>query len=925
MTRHDWIYLCLITFLAGALRFYQLDGTLPGPQFDEAYNAIDASQVLAGNRPLFLPANGGREVLYTYYQAAIGALFGRLDLFTLRFASALAGTLTVAALYISVRILFQRNSQRLAILTSLVLAISYWHIHFSRFGIRIILMPLILCGVFGLFWLGARTRRGGVRWVALTTSGLLAGVGVWTNPTGRFTPFVLIFYVVWLLWRYPQRRRFDADSPLFALLITGVVAFIVFLPLELEFIRHPEFFFGHASEVSIFAQRVSGEKSPWIMLGHNVLRVLGMFSFDGDPDWTHGFPDRPVFDWFLAIPFYIGMIVWVVRLLGNDRRQSDPDRDALFLFLIWAMIMLTPSVLSESAPNYSRTLAAAPPVMLGAGLGLTWIASRAQWSPRMRYGAVSLLIAVSAAVTMVDYFVRYPSHPHIYQAFDADKVDAVEWMNARGDEGYAVYLSPLWATHATVTFLRNPHIRSLDATQAIVLPPPGKGAIYAFPAEQFDYAGYTADLWGQSISTLIGRNDQPLLYYVQIDAAKAQNWPELLVPTPITEVRFDEAPTLIGMRLGENTDSFYLHWRADVETYRDLTAFVHLVDGTDQRIGQADVVPGDGTFTTPSWRTGERVVQRFTPEINDVCSGGEEVRIFHGWYEHAADGALRPRRDASSHTALAGKWTVPFVSMPANTVYPEVSTSATLTPQGLTLVGYTLSSTQTEPGAPITLDLYLQGAEQNRDTILSLLLRGEQTYMLDEITLASKAIWREGEVICRRLRVRAPLNTTPGNYRLYLSVADLDQPLAEIRVEPSSRLFEAPMVGHELQATFGGVVRLHGADLARNNEVLTVRLVWQLLQPVMTSEQVFVHLVGKDGAILAQSDAIPAGGYHLAQWLTGEVVIDEHQLTLPSDLASGRYRLRVGMYNPLTGERLLAIDRNGDPLPDNAIEFDSQL
>ena len=33
-----------------------------------------------------------------------------------------------------------------------------------------------------------------------------------------------------------------------------------------------------------------------------------------------------------------------------------------------AVMMLAPSVLSEAAPNYSRTLAAVPPVMLGAVL-----------------------------------------------------------------------------------------------------------------------------------------------------------------------------------------------------------------------------------------------------------------------------------------------------------------------------------------------------------------------------------------------------------------------------------------------------------------------------------------------------------------------------------------------------------------------------
>ncbi|MFN8468451.1 MAG: hypothetical protein U0X20_23035, partial [Caldilineaceae bacterium] len=142
MTRRDWLILLCIVLLAGALRFYQLGVVPPGPQFDEAFNALDAKLVMAGNRPLFLPANGGREVVFTYIQAAVGALAG-LNVYTLRLVSAAAGTLTVVAVYFTVFGLFRRNRRWLAAMTALALAVSYWHIHFSHYGIRVILMPLL--------------------------------------------------------------------------------------------------------------------------------------------------------------------------------------------------------------------------------------------------------------------------------------------------------------------------------------------------------------------------------------------------------------------------------------------------------------------------------------------------------------------------------------------------------------------------------------------------------------------------------------------------------------------------------------------------------------------------------------------------------------------------------------------------------------
>ncbi|MCO5211036.1 MAG: hypothetical protein M9936_15190 [Caldilinea sp.] len=965
MTRRDWWIVLGITLLAGALRFYQLGVVPPGPQFDEAFNAIDAGQVLAGNRPLFLPANGGREVLYTYYQAAIGALTGRLDLYTLRLASALAGTLTVPAVYMLVRALFRRHSQVLAALTALALTVSYWHIHFSHYGIRIILMPLILSGVFGLFWYGcaggnsldaeAQRRRGkeeeergregegesgreGARraedfssplptrpsplhWLAFVGSGVLAGLGVWNNPTGRFVPFVLLAYVLWLLWRHPGRRRLNAGNPLAGLVVAGLAAFVVFLPLGLEFLRHPEFFFGHASEVSVFAERVSGEASPWQLLAINILRVLGMFSFDGDLEWAHGIPDRPVFDWFMAIPFYIGVALWTWRLLGKARPQPDPDRDALFLFAAWAFVMLAPSVLSEAAPNYSRTLAAVPPVMLGAGLGLTWIATWPRLGQRLRAALVAVLLLLSGASTFYDYFVRYPAMPEVYYAYDADKVDAIDWMKARGDDGNTIFLSPLWSTHATVTFLRDHRIRSLDPAQAMVLPEPGKGAIYAFPSEQLGEAERVAALWNEPVQILDDRLGNPLLAYVMVDSDTAQEWPPGIAIQQPASATFDDAPALRGMSVADDGRSITLFWEAEASTRRDLTSFVHLQNARNQRVGQADVIPGDGTYPTTVWRAGERVAQHYSPAIDDVCSGGETVRVLAGWYEYAADGARRPRLDAPGDSALAGTWTLPIVSLPFADAQPAARTTLPLGQDGLVLTGYSLPASPSEAGAPLTLELYFQGGPEHADLPAALTLKNGSETTLWSGALAADADWRDGEIVCRRLHLRMPQDLEPGDYTLALEVGGYGQMVAPLTIQPSTRVFDVPAVQRAVDATLGDAIRLHGADVTPGDDTLTVRLLWQSLAPLATSEKVFVHLVGPDGTLVAQSDAVPAQGYGTEQWIEGEVVADEHVLVLPADLAPGAYRLRAGMYDPATAARLPASDAEGRPYPDDAIDL----
>jgi 4-amino-4-deoxy-L-arabinose transferase-like glycosyltransferase len=820
MTRRDWIVLLCITLLAGGLRFYQLGVVPPGPQFDEAFNALDAELVMAGNRPLFLPANGGREVLYTYIQASVGALLG-LNLYTLRLVSALAGTLTVVALYFTVRGLFRRNGRWLAATAALALAVSYWHIHFSHYGIRVILMPLLLCGVFGLFWLGMHASTARTRLLAVLGSGALAGLSVWTNPTGRLTPFVVGAYVLWLLWRYPTRRRLRIDSPLGGLLLFGVAAFVVFLPLGLEFWRHPEFFTGHASEVSIFAERVTGGGSPWPLLWNNVLRVLGMFSFDGDLEWAHGIPDRPVFDWFMALPFYIGAVLWLLRLIGKGKPQPDPDRDALALFALWAAVMLAPSVLSEAAPNYSRTLPSIPAVMLAAGLGLTWIATL----PRLRKGwgplLAGALVAASVVVTFYDYFIRYPAFREVYYLYDADKVDAVAWMEEQADAGNAVYLSPLWSTHSTIAFLRSGRIESLDATDAIVLPPAGMGAVYAWPAEQQDYAEDVADRLDVPVELANDAYARPLLAVVRLAPEQAAQWPADLAPeqvvgpgdqvseqvseptgeqahSEIAGARFDDAPTLLGLDVRPGGRDILLFWRAEQKTLRDLTSFVHLIGPDGERLGQIDKTPGDGTYHTQYWTPGDRVIQRYRPELTDVCAGGTPVQVVTGWYEYAADNARRPRLDVAGDSAVAGTYVVPFFSVPADSLQPAEARSIPLAQDGLTLNGYTVKG-DLQPGTPLAVDLVLAGGEQHAKTEVTWTLtpadqgadQGAQqatgradaaAVQLWAGALAPRVEWDEGELLCRRLQAELPPDLAPGRYVMQLTTADYMQPFGEVVV-----------------------------------------------------------------------------------------------------------------------------------------------
>lgn len=923
--RIDWIILILLLLVGGALRFYQLGVTPPGFQFDEAFNAIDAEQVLEGNRPLFLPANGGREVLYTYFQAGLIALLGS-SAWSFRLASALWGTAAVGTAYLLFRTMLRHDSRLIATLAAAALAISYWHIHFSHFGIRVITMPVIFSALIGVFWSAAHAPTRGRRLLYYVLAGVVLGASVWSNPTGRLAPIILIAWTAILLWREPAQRTLRIDAPLVGLLITGAIAFLVFLPLGITFWQNPEFFFGHASEVSVFAERVSGDSGPLVALLDNILHVLGMFSFYGDLEWTHGIPGRPILDWIIAIPFYIGIIIWAMRLFGRNRR-GDIDGDALWLLAVWVVVMLAPSVLSDAAPNYSRTLPALPAALLPIGLGLAWIIRR-PWPARwLGYGLAGAILVGSLVWTFYDYFVRFPQMQQTYYTYDVDKADALEILRQHSNEGATgaqVYLSPLWAEHAPVRWMRGGSgIKTLEPAQTLALPA-GRGALFAYTGEEGVKAQALAERINQmfadigsgesvSVEEIRDHYDKPLLWLVTLSAEQAAGL-HLAGDSAHLPAHFDDAPTLLAATM-DAQGALLFEWRAEAPTFRDLTAFAHYIDRNGNRVAQVDRIPGDGSFATPFWMAGERVIDRLMPAEFAPCTTGEPVRVVTGWYEYAADGARRVRVDAPGDLALAGTFTLPARALTEAEIAAATGFASPRTFGARTLLGYTLQPEGTlQQGQAFTVDLYYRAEAAAPSQVAYALLEardgadaGQVTGEAGEVWLAALDEGDVGETLCQRLHLAIPAHATGGNHTLFLEMDDGDRAtLVDLSVEtaPARAPIDASLPPIDARLETG--IRLHSAVAVSLEETqLEVTINWiadAAGNAARYPATVFVQLLTPEGVFVVGSDVQPAP--QVQDWVTGEVYTTESALTLPADLAAGEYSLVAGMYDALTLERI---------------------
>lgn len=127
----------LIVALSFVLRFYHLGANPPGLDWDETAHGYNAYSILKTARdeygyklPLFFRSfDDYKPPLYTYLVVPSVAIFG-LNNFAVRFPSAVLGVLAVLFTYLFVYELF--NNKKIALLAAFALAVSPWHLQFSR-------------------------------------------------------------------------------------------------------------------------------------------------------------------------------------------------------------------------------------------------------------------------------------------------------------------------------------------------------------------------------------------------------------------------------------------------------------------------------------------------------------------------------------------------------------------------------------------------------------------------------------------------------------------------------------------------------------------------------------------------------------------------------------------------------------------------
>ncbi len=968
-TKRELAFLILIVLMAAFLRLYRLDEVPPGLHGDTAYKGVAAHRILRGEAyPIFFEESwGGVEPMYMYLLALVFRVAGATPL-AIKALSAVIGIITVAVFYLLVRELL--GSVTIGLLSSSWLAISYWHVSYSRLGWEIILAPLFSIVTLLFFWRGLESGR----WREFVWAGLAMGASLYTYQAMRFLPILLFSYAG---YRTLTEKGFRKTYGL-KLALSFCVAVLVFAPLGVYFATHSDAFLRRAAEVSIFNPEKNPD-GPILSFARSAVRILGTYNFRGDPLWRHNLPGRPAFGLLTSIFFFIGMGVSIAR-------RRDP---AYPLLLFWLVIMSLPPILTppRDVPHFSRMIGALPAACVFPAIGVHaarhWV--RIRWpSRRASYAftaGVLIVLLTSLALTFRDYFTVWAGNEDLRDHyFDGQFLDLGNAMNEL-DDAEAVWILPISALasphdeagHHTIEFTYRGqapfHFLNLDeATAAEELSHLSRGHAKALVVKYKNYVleeayNYIDADPKELVPFLLGKYGQQLEQRVfdkfDVVTYELPGVPDFAIADlfETASADFDGQLLFTGFDYGvypqqveDNSRPpdpealpsgselwIALRWESLADLPSDYKAALYLLDERERVLGQVDkILLSNHMQLTSDWEPGQAEIDYYIlPNLPATAPGDYHVGLVV--YDPATMQRLvhrDSRGNAVGHIyRLVELKVVEAASPPVVEPQREVE-GAELVPE-VTLLGYDLPRIEIRPGDALEVALYWEALRDVQDDYaVQVQLRDDVGHVWAEEESRPAyggyptTEWERGEIIRDWHDVPVNVEAPNGEYHLIVGLAKAGEPRGEVQlgtihISGRARSFEIPDMGHQSGWHLGESVILLGYDvdpMVQAGGVLELILYWQCVGQMDEGYAVFTHLLDRDSLIRGQLDGVPVGGEApTTSWIEGEVIADRYGIPVDAEAAAGEYVVEIGMYNADTLQRLPAYDPQGTPQGDRIL------
>ncbi|HVZ58168.1 MAG TPA: glycosyltransferase family 39 protein [Patescibacteria group bacterium] len=360
--------LLVILVLGAFLRLYQLGSVPPSPDWDEAALSYNGYSILHTGRDeygAFLPVvlrsfDDYKPALYSYLTIPTTIIFG-MNTFSTRLPSAVFGIVTLWIVYLLVKELFRRED--LALLSAFLLAISPWHIQFSRIAFESNI-GLSLNIVTAYFFIKALKKP----WMLSFSAGF-AALALYAYQSEKvFTPLlVLALVLIYCKELFRMPKKFLAAGIICGLLVASPM--LIYLTTNKDAWLRAQATLAFADQTSFLQNQVKRiafdrEHKDYLGLVLDNRRVLFLvtgiggylshYDFNwlfikGDIDRHHAPGMGLMYLW--ELPFLlIGIYLLIFAKLPDSSKKSK------YVLFAWFLLAPVPAAFTSEVPHAVRTL-----------------------------------------------------------------------------------------------------------------------------------------------------------------------------------------------------------------------------------------------------------------------------------------------------------------------------------------------------------------------------------------------------------------------------------------------------------------------------------------------------------------------------------------------------------------------------------------
>lgn len=410
------VKLFLIFLLALFLRLYKLESYPVSLNWDEAaigYNAYSISQTGKDEYGIVYPLlfksfNDFKLPGYIYLDSIVISFLG-LNEFSVRLPSAIFGTMAIPLFYLIAKELLSglkigstKLSKNTPLIAAALLAISPWHIQFSRAAFEAnVALTIFLAGIFLLIY-GLKNK-----WAAYLSIPTLVFSIYFYYSQRLLAPLITISFLALF--------AINLKNNLKAYLIGLLIGIVISIPIGISFLK-PE---GNKriSEVSIlsdqtiysdtvFTQSKSNNLLTSVFLNYKVPLALEFFhNYFSHFSWGFlFFSDDPNPRQKIPLTGNLYLLEIVSLPLGLWLLLKFKKSSSKFFIFFWLAITPLAASLAKDSPHSLRALPMVAPILLISALGFQKLFTKKP----LKIITLAVLL-VSSSAYLVNYYYLYPN------------------------------------------------------------------------------------------------------------------------------------------------------------------------------------------------------------------------------------------------------------------------------------------------------------------------------------------------------------------------------------------------------------------------------------------------------------------------------------------------------------------------------------